>query len=48
VRRELEAHGYSDWDVMVAGEAFSAERPCADLAFDGAGKTVVLAAGGPR
>jgi hypothetical protein len=48
VRRELDAHGYSDWDVMVAGEAFSAERPCADVAFDGAGKTVVLAAGGPR
>ena len=31
VRRELDAHGYADWDVKVVGEPFSAERPCADV-----------------
>jgi hypothetical protein len=48
VRRELDSHGYGDWDVKVAGEGFSAERPCADVAFDSAGKTVLLLGGGPR
>lgn len=48
VRRELDAHGYADWDVKVAGEGFTAEQPCADVAFDGAGKTIVLVGSGPR
>jgi hypothetical protein len=48
VRRELDAHGYGDWSVEVAGEPFSAARPCADVSFDGAGKTVLLVAAGPR
>jgi hypothetical protein len=46
VRRELDAHGYADWDVKVIGEPFSAERPCADIAFGE--NTVFLAANGPR
>jgi hypothetical protein len=48
VRRELDAHGYADWTVEVAGEPFSTGRPCADVSFDGAGKTVLLVAVGPR
>jgi hypothetical protein len=48
VRRELDAHGYGDWDVKVAGEPFSANLPCADVSFDGAGKVVLLIAVGPR
>ena len=48
VRRELDAHGYADWDVMVAGDGFSAQSPCADVSFDTAGKTVFLLGSGPR
>jgi hypothetical protein len=48
VRRELVTHGFGDWDVKVAGEPFSAARPCADVSFDSAGKTVLLVAVGPR
>jgi hypothetical protein len=48
VRRELDSHGYGDWDVKVAGEGFSAAQPCADVSFDSAGKTVLLLGGGPR
>ena len=43
VRRELDAHGYSDWRIEVADDAaFTAARPCASLAFDGERKVVVL------
>jgi hypothetical protein len=46
VRRELDAHGYADWDVKVVGETFSAERPCTDVSF---GENIVLLApNGPR
>jgi hypothetical protein len=48
VRRELDAQGYQDWDVKVAGQPFSAARPCADVSFDSAGKLVLLVAVGPR
>jgi hypothetical protein len=48
VRRELDSHGYLDWDVKVAGEGFSARRPCADVSLDTAGRTVLLVANGPR
>jgi hypothetical protein len=48
VRRELDAHGYTDWEVEVAGEGFSEQIPCADFAFDSAGKTVILVGNGPR
>jgi hypothetical protein len=48
VRRELDSHGYADWGVRVAGEGFSAERPCADVSFDTAGQTVLLLAAGRR
>ncbi len=47
-RRELDAHGYTDWDVKVAGEGFSAEMPCADFAFDTSAGAVILAGNGPR
>jgi hypothetical protein len=48
VRRELDSHGYGDWEVKVAGEPFGTKRPCADVSFDGAENTVVLVAVGPR
>lgn len=42
VRRELNAHGYSDWQIQTAGGHFSAERPCAEPSFDTGGKVVLL------
>ncbi len=42
VRRELDAHGYKQWDIEVAGDGFTAERPCAEVAFDGKRRTVTL------
>jgi hypothetical protein len=48
VRRELDSHGDEDWTVKVAGGEFSPETPCADVDFDGAGKTVYLLPVGPR
>ena len=45
VRRELDAHGYSDWKIANAGEPFSAERPCVDISFDSGSKTALLLAG---
>jgi hypothetical protein len=48
VRHELDAHGYGDWDVKVAGEPFSTKRPCADVSFDGGEKVILLVAVGPR
>jgi hypothetical protein len=38
----LDAHGYGDWEVRVAGGQFSVAQPCADVSFDTAGKTVFL------
>jgi hypothetical protein len=46
VRRELDAHGYAEWDVKVIGEPFSAEQPCADVGFSE--NTVFLSPNGPR
>lgn len=42
VRRELDAHGYSDWQIETAGAGFTAERPCAEAAFEGKRKAVIL------
>lgn len=43
VRRALDTHGYRDWGIEVAAAtAFSAERPCAEAAFDGGRKVVTL------
>jgi hypothetical protein len=42
VRRVLDAHGYSDWTVRTVGEAFSRDRPCADVSFDGGGKEALV------
>jgi hypothetical protein len=41
IRRELDAHGYADWGIELSQE-FTAERPCAEAAFDGARKMVIL------
>lgn len=41
-RRELDAHGYADWSIDVAGDGFTAERPCAEAAFDHGRKLVTL------
>jgi hypothetical protein len=48
VRRELDVRGYGDWDVKVAGGEFSPEQPCADVSFNTADRTVLLAPAGPR
>jgi hypothetical protein len=45
VREELAAHGYEGWDVKTAGEGFTAERPCAEVSFDGGSRTALLLAG---
>jgi hypothetical protein len=42
VRRELDAHGYNQWGIEVAGEGFTAERPCSEVAFEGKQRTVIL------
>ena len=46
VRRELDARGFRDWRIEVgpgiAGEGFSAERPCASLSFEGDEEMVIL------
>jgi hypothetical protein len=42
VRRLLDRHGYTDWRIVTAGGTFSAQRPCADVSFDGGSKTAVL------
>jgi hypothetical protein len=41
-RRELDAHGYGEWTIDVAGDGFTAERPCAEAAFDHGQKVVTL------
>jgi hypothetical protein len=42
IRRELDARGYGDWRIEVAGDGFTAERPCAEVGFDGKQKIVLL------
>jgi hypothetical protein len=42
VRRALDAHGYRDWRIQIAGGSFSAQRPCAEPSFDNGGKVVLL------
>jgi hypothetical protein len=41
-RRELDAHGYGEWTIEVAGDGFTAERPCAEAFFDHGQKAVTL------
>jgi hypothetical protein len=41
----LAAHGYGDWNVTTAGLGFAADRPCAEVSFDGGSKTAYLLAG---
>ena len=43
-RRELDAHGYADWSIAVAGDGFTAERPCAEAYFDHGRRVVELIA----
>ena len=45
VREELVSNGYEGWSVETAGEGFTADRPCAEVSFDGGGKTAILFAG---
>jgi hypothetical protein len=45
VRRILDAHGYSDWQIETSGFGFSPERPCVDISFDAHSKTAHLRAG---
>ena len=42
VRRLLDRHGYADWRIITGGWKFSAQRPCADVSFDGGSKTALL------
>jgi hypothetical protein len=42
VRRELDARGYADWEIEVGADGFTAERPCAEVAFDGERKVVIV------
>lgn len=42
VRRELEVHGFGDWNVQAAGGDFTAARPCSSVSFDWQAKTVFL------
>jgi hypothetical protein len=42
VRRLLDQHGYADWTIMTGGGEFSAQRPCAEVSFDGSSKTALL------
>lgn len=45
VREELARHGYGGWNVRTAGQGFTADRPCAEVSFDGGSKTALLLAG---
>ena len=42
VRRALDAKGYTDWQIKVAGGTFTKARPCAEPSFDTGGKTLYL------
>lgn len=41
-RRALDEHGYGEWTIDVAGDGFTAERPCAEAAFDHGHRAVTL------
>jgi hypothetical protein len=42
VRRTLDALGFTNWQIKVAGGTFTATRPCAEPSFDTGAKTVFL------
>jgi hypothetical protein len=42
VRHELDVHGYGDWQIEVAGDGFTPERPCAEIHFDGMRRAAIL------
>ena len=42
VRGQLDARGYGDWQIKVAGGTFTAARPCAEPSFDTGAKAVYL------
>jgi hypothetical protein len=42
IRHELEARGYGDWQITIAGGSFTPQRPCAEPSFDTGAKTVYL------
>jgi hypothetical protein len=45
VLEELASHGYEGWSVETAGEGFTADRPCAEVSFDGGSRIAILLAG---
>ena len=45
VLEELTRHGYEGWSVTTAGEGFTADRPCAEVSFDGRSRKAILLAG---
>lgn len=42
VRRQLDARGYRDWEITIAGGTFTSQRPCAEPSFDKGAKAVYL------
>jgi hypothetical protein len=40
-----DAHGYQSWTIEVAGDGFTAERPCAEPGIDDGRKAVLLVPG---
>lgn len=42
VRQTLDAHGFRDWRVALSEERFGPDRPCASLAYDERGKTIMI------
>lgn len=42
VRRTLDARGYGDWQIKIAGGTFTPARPCAEPSFDTGAKTLYL------
>ncbi len=42
MREELDRHGYEGWTVTIAGEPFSADRPCVEVSYDGTSNSVLL------
>ena len=42
IRRALDAHGYGDWTIVVVGDGFTGERPCAEVDFNHGQKAVEI------
>ena len=42
IRRELNARGYTNWQIEVVRDGFTTERPCAEASLDAARNVVTL------